>query len=123
VLIFKALHAAKRPLSVETLAHILRGKADKVTIYRTLESFVQAGLVIKVSLHRDREYYELAPIGGEHHHHLVCNDCGSVEDVHVPEPKDFEKNILKQSRQFKSITSHSLEFFGICRFCEQASHS
>ena len=119
-LIFKALHAERVPVPVEVLAEKLKRKADMVTIYRTLRSFEEQGIAHKVNLRKDREYYELAAFDSEHHHHLVCNGCGKIEDVHVPEPKDLEKTILKQSKNFSAITSHSLEFFGKCNVCINA---
>ncbi len=118
VLLLKLLQEKHEPLAAEVIYSFLRDRLDRVTVYRTLETFEMAGIVVKVNVRGSREYYELAPAAGaEHHHHLVCSDCGEVEDVDVPEPKNFEKSILRQSKQFKEITSHSLEFFGTCRSC------
>lgn len=117
MLVFKTLYNEANPLPAEVIADKLKGKADMVTVYRTLKVFAEQGIAHRVNLRADREYYELAPLGKEHHHHLVCDDCGSIEDVEVPEPKDLEKNILKQSKNFSVITSHSLEFFGRCKVC------
>jgi len=120
MLVFKILHMEAIPLPVEVIAAKLKRKVDMVTVYRTLKAFKQHGIVEKVNVRKDREYYELASFGEEHHHHLVCDSCGVVEDVEVPEPKDMEKNILKQSKNFGAITSHSLEFFGKCKVCVNA---
>ncbi len=120
VLILRTLEKAKRPLPVEALRVLLKGSVNEVTIYRALEALEQEGIVMRISLRNARGYYELTPLGSAHHHHLVCNRCGDIEDVEVPEPKDLEKTILAQSKNFKEITSHSLEFFGKCRACVRA---
>lgn len=118
VLLLKALHKTQRPLSVEALRLTLGGRMNEVTIYRALDALVREGLVVRIGISNIREHYEIVPLTrAHHHHHLVCSTCGDVEDVDVPEPTDFEKNILKQSKRFKKITSHSLEFFGLCRAC------
>lgn len=117
MLLFATMYGEATPLPVEALFEKLKGQMNRVTVYRILQVFEEKGIVTRVNLRRDREYYELSAFGGGHHHHLVCNGCGVVEDVDVPEPKDFEMAILKQSKKFQKITSHSLEFFGKCRSC------
>jgi len=117
VLLLKTLQETTRPLSVEAMRVLLKDNMNEVTVYRALEVLVEKGIAVRISLSNLREYYELAPLGGRHHHHLVCNGCGEVEDVDVPEPKGFEKSVLRQSKHFVQITSHSLEFFGKCRSC------
>ncbi len=46
-----------------------------VTVYRTLESFVEAGMIKKLSLSSDEAVYEFQ---AERHHHAVCSECGKV---------------------------------------------
>jgi len=52
-----------------------------------------------------------------HHHHIVCEQCGALEDIENCNQVSLQKEILKHSKSFKVINSHSLEFFGICKNC------
>jgi Fur family ferric uptake transcriptional regulator len=76
--ILQVLMAAERPLSQTEVAERLgRNHLDKVTIYRTLESFIAAGLVHKVSLQERAWHYEMADhcTDRQCHPHFVCTDC------------------------------------------------
>lgn len=110
------LEESNLPLSVADIAAVLRRpRVDQVTVYRTLETFVQAGLVHHVELHQGRSFFELAT--REHHHHLVCRSCGRVEDVEGCDMELVEKNVAKNSKNFHAVSSHALEFFGDCKSC------
>ncbi|MSR73351.1 transcriptional repressor [Candidatus Parcubacteria bacterium] len=91
-----------------------KDKIDLVTIYRTLTSFEQTGIVKKVNLQKDSVYYELA---NSHHHHIVCTVCESVEEFNLCGIEKTTKDVLKKSIKFNSIAQHSLEFFGVCKKC------
>lgn len=86
---------------------------DKVTVYRILTNFLELGIVKKVQLNDKEARFELSTSG--HHHHLVCEDCGNIEDVQLSE--DILLKEVKRKSDFK-IKSHSLEFFGICNRCQ-----
>ena len=112
--LLEALEKAKRPVTVGELARELRKHLDQVTAYRALEAFEEKGIVRRIDLGHDHAHYELTE--GKHHHHVVCDSCGKMEDVEVAE-KDIEHAALRTARDFKSIRAHSLEFFGMCRAC------
>jgi Fur family ferric uptake transcriptional regulator len=88
-------------------------KLDKVTVYRTLESFVDAGFVQQVEFRDGVARYE---IKHAHHHHVVCTKCGLVADVEDCMEEAGVKSLEKKTGF--SIASHALEFFGICRKCQ-----
>lgn len=105
---------AKKPVSVKQLAKKLgKNAADVVTLYRNVEALADLGVLKMVRLNDKQIYYELA--GGEHHHHLICTNCGKLEDVKMREI-NLSKTFLK-SHGFAKVTSHSLEFFGLCQAC------
>lgn len=114
--IFRVFECAERPLCADDVRRMCRG-LDKVTVYRTIDSFVAAGLLVPVVLESGKAHFERAR---EHHHHIVCTDCGVIEDVHVPH-RGIERAALSHSRAFNRISRHSLEFFGTCDSC--ASHA
>lgn len=106
-----------KPINAEYIHEKLKGeKINQVTIYRTLASFELAGIVKKIELQKGSAYYELA---GKHHHHVVCVDCGKTEGFEICGVDKISKDILKQSSQFKTISQHSLELFGMCKSCSK----
>ena len=57
-----------------------RTDVGQATVYRVLAQLEQAGLLRRSSFQADRAVYELDD--GLHHDHLVCLDCGKVEEFH-----------------------------------------
>ncbi len=112
--IFSKYHA---PLNVEFISkHIKKPKLDAATIYRTLKSFEEKGILKRVDLRGDTTYFEL---NDHHHHHLICKKCGDIEDVEICEINKLSEKVLKYSLKFKTISEHSLEFFGFCVKCQR----
>ncbi len=110
------LKHAKKPLSVGDIQKQINHEIDKVTLYRALEDFAQSKIVAKISLRDTATYYEFIH-ANHHHHHIVCEQCGNMEDIESCNQGSLQKEILKHSKSFKIINSHSLEFFGICKDC------
>jgi Fur family ferric uptake transcriptional regulator len=81
VAILKVLIKAGKPLSQDQIAR-RSGKEqfDKVTIYRTLESLLQIGLVHKVFMDKRAQHFELAHNCTERqcHPHFTCTNCGDT---------------------------------------------
>ncbi len=115
------LQKARTPLSTPALtAALVPQELDLATLYRTLNSFEEKGLVRRVTIDPRFASYEWVHDEGHHHHHLVCEQCGLIEEIPNCELEALEKQVLRQTSQFKEIRSHSLEFFGVCKQC---SHS
>jgi Fur family ferric uptake transcriptional regulator len=87
---------------------------DLVTVYRSLTSFIEIGLLTQVDFGDGSVRYELKDEGDHHHHHIVCNVCKKIE------PIDF-CSINGQEQIFSQLgykdVSHRLEFFGTCPAC------
>lgn len=113
VALLHALREVCEPLSAEILHTRLKG-VDLVTVYRNLQEFVRAGIAQEVRFKDGIVRYEIAHT---HHHHLVCTECGVVEEVEACDIAPLEHNVLKYSRRFKTISEHALEFFGLCKKC------
>jgi Fur family ferric uptake transcriptional regulator len=88
---------------------------DKATVYRALDWFVEMGIVGKTKFQDGVTKYERVT-NDSHHHHLVCNSCGSIEDIPLNEQALMKE--VKYHSQFK-VLGHSLEFFGVCHMCQQ----
>lgn len=79
------------------------------TIYRTLETFCEKGVLNKISVTDDeRRYYELAT--DNHRHYAVCLKCKKMEYVNVCPVHDVVIEGFK-------ITGHRLELYGYCNNC------
>lgn len=112
------LKQAKKPVAVQELVAALQGSVNKVTIYRMLKQFVDSGLVRQLELGGRAKYYEFDP-GNDDHHHLICESCGMIEEVEACHVEDVEKEVLKYTKNFKTVSRHSLEFYGLCKKCAQ----
>ena len=81
-----------------------------VTVYRTLELLSGLGVVRRLDL-GDGPRYELAE---DHHHHLICEGCGSVAEF---EQCPLDPARLPQVWSDFEIRAHSLEVYGTCADC------
>jgi Fur family ferric uptake transcriptional regulator len=87
-----------------------------VTIYRTLEMLTGLGLICEMHAGGScRSYLMRRP--AEHHHHLICSDCGTVIDFTDCDLGELERRLTKET-SFK-INGHLLEFLGQCRSCRR----
>lgn len=114
--LLSVLRKQRKPQTVEKLQE--RVPVLKMpTVYRMLEDFVAVDLAHRVDLGHGHAHYEFAD-PNNHHHHLVCQDCGDVQDVIVPEE---EKVVARVARRHRfAVRSHSFELFGLCRSCQLA---
>ncbi|MFO8011344.1 MAG: Fur family transcriptional regulator [Dehalococcoidia bacterium] len=86
-----------------------------VTVYRTLDLLAGLGLICRVELGRQSRHYTLGPI--QHHHHIVCSNCGVVGDITNCDISGLEER-LSQETGFLVI-DHQLEFSGLCQRCQR----
>lgn len=111
------LESSDKPLDTSTMIAYLEKKdiaADPATVFRIINMFTDRGLTRQISFNEGKSRYELA--SKEEHHHLICKKCGDVKDISDCNIKALEKDIKKKKNFL--VTSHSLEFFGICNNCQ-----
>ena len=118
-----ALRAANRPVTVLELIDGAPGMAQS-SAYRNLSVLEEAGVVRRLVTADDTARYELAEDLTHHHHHLICESCGSVIDIDVPaELEDgvtsFSSSVAK-SHGFR-IEHHRLDLIGVCPACSTAA--
>lgn len=116
-MILKAFLENEKPISAEKLYEEFQKKkqnCDLVTIYRNLKTFEDAGLILRLDLGLNRDFFELQLSDPQHHHHILCRTCHKIEHVDIcglgPHVKFLE------SLGFSEI-QHRLEFSGLCRQC------
>ena len=102
-----------RHLSAEDVYKILLAENMDVglaTVYRVLTQFEQAGLLHRNNFETGKAVFELNE--GSHHDHLVCLDCGRVEEFFDEEIEKRQHQIAK-TRGFK-IAEHALALYAHC---------
>jgi Fur family ferric uptake transcriptional regulator len=114
------LARAGRPLTLPEVLDAEPGLAQS-SAYRNLQLLEQTGVVHRIVTNAEFARYELAEdLTGDHHHHLICTVCGSVEDV--PASAGLEQSLHDAIDQIARSTGfhtagHRIDLVGVCRNC------
>ncbi|MBK9682734.1 MAG: ferric iron uptake transcriptional regulator [Betaproteobacteria bacterium] len=103
----------RRHLTAEDVFKMLLAEGADIglaTVYRVLMQFEQAGLLLRSNFESGKAVFELNE--GQHHDHLVCLDCGRVEEFFDPEIEQRQRTIAVQ-RGFE-LQEHSLALYARC---------
>ncbi|WP_407059106.1 ferric iron uptake transcriptional regulator [Ralstonia syzygii subsp. celebesensis] len=103
----------ERHMSAEDVYRILLAEHMDIglaTVYRVLTQFEQAGLLSRNNFESGKAIYELNE--GKHHDHLVCLDCGRVEEFFDGEIEQRQQSIAR-ARGF-ALQEHALSLYGNC---------
>lgn len=87
----------------------------RATVFRTLRLLQDLGVVCQVVLDDGALAYRLAP--EEHHHHLLCVQCGAVEDFASPALEAVLAEV-EASTGYR-VQAHRLEVYGHCPRCRE----
>lgn len=104
----------EKHLSAEDIYKILLGENVEIglaTVYRVLTQFEEASILIKHYFETGKAVFELNE--GSHHDHLVCLDCGKVEEFYNENIEDLQ-NEVATNLGFK-IEDHSLKLYVRCK--------
>ena len=94
------LASAGRPLTIPEILDAQPGLAQS-SAYRNLQLLEHAGVVHRIVTNAEFARYELAEdLTGDHHHHLICTICGSVEDV--PASAGLEQSVHDAMDQIRA---------------------
>jgi Fur family transcriptional regulator, ferric uptake regulator len=102
-----------RHMTAENVYQILlqdRTDIGLATVYRVLLQFEQARILTRSSFDGGKAVYELNE--GHHHDHLVCLDCGKVEEFY-DEEIEMRQKAIAQSKGFV-IADHALSLYANC---------
>jgi Fur family ferric uptake transcriptional regulator len=120
----QVVFGSEEHLSVDDIERSLREAGERIgkaTIYRTLDLLVRSRLVEEHDFGEGFKRYEhrlsLQPV----HQHLVCLECGRVEEFESPEVPAIEARVAREFG-FRP-TRHRLEIYGLCRACRDAGHT
>nr|WP_263313223.1 Fur family transcriptional regulator [Mammaliicoccus sp. Marseille-Q6498] len=108
-------------LSAEDVYLKVKDKAPEIglaTVYRTLELLAELKVVDKINFGDGVARFDLRKEGAKHfHHHMVCMECGTVDEIEEDLLEDVERRVEKDFN-FK-ILDHRLTFHGICYRCRE----
>lgn len=110
--------ASVRHLSAEDVYRLLLKENLEVglaTIYRVLMQFAEAKILLRRQFDGDRAVFEIN--ASEHHDHMVCIECGNVEEF-FDSAIEARQTLLAKQRGF-SLREHSLSLYGVCKACTQ----
>jgi Fur family transcriptional regulator, ferric uptake regulator len=105
--------SAQRHMTAEDVFRVLlqeRTDIGLATVYRVLTQFEQAGILSRNHFETGKAIYELNE--GQHHDHLVCLDCGKVEEFYDAEIEKRQHAVAK-TKGFE-IADHSLSLYAHC---------
>jgi Fe2+ or Zn2+ uptake regulation protein len=117
--IVDVLIQAGHPVNIADIANRLP-QLPRSSAYRHLVDLQTAGVVRRIAANDEFARFELAEDLTEHHHHLLCVDCGSVIDA-TP-PVAFERMVarylgsLAEAEGFEP-RSHRVDVLGLCATC------
>ena len=114
----EALLAADGPVTLPAL--ISASSLPQSSAYRNLLLMEQAGVVRRLVHSTGHAHYELAEDLTSHHHHLICERCGTISDIEL-EPR-LERSLDKA---FDAVTAgagftpthHAIDIYGACASC------
>lgn len=89
------------------------------TVYRTIQLLYELKLINKLELNDGFIRYEIGVLdeGKHHHHHLICEVCGSVTEAE-DDLLDLIEDTCSSKYNFK-VNDHIVKFYGVCNKCNQ----
>ncbi len=103
----------QRHMTAEDVFRVLleeRSDIGLATVYRVLTQFEQAGILSRSHFESGKAVYEINE--GTHHDHLVCLDCGRVEEFYDAEIEK-RQNDVAMLKGF-AIADHALSLYAHC---------
>jgi len=103
----------RRHMTAEDVFRVLLDEHSDIglaTVYRVLTQFEQAGLLVRSNFESGKAVYELNE--GQHHDHLVCLDCGRVEEFYDPQIEQRQQAVAL-AHGFE-LQEHALSLYAHC---------
>jgi Fur family transcriptional regulator, ferric uptake regulator len=115
------LAQSSRPMSVAEIHARLDGeRVDLGSVYRTVALLCRLDVMRVTETSRTTQRFELSERFTGHHHHLVCRQCGDIQDVDgcvLREPALARMaRRIERSTRFR-VTEHDIRLYGVCGRC------
>jgi Fur family ferric uptake transcriptional regulator len=89
-------------------------QVSRATVYRTLNTLVEVGLLRKIDMGDRQALYEPTE-GREHHEHMICVRCGEILEFVEPEIERLQQEVCRRNG-FEPL-DHTLQIYGVCQAC------
>jgi Fur family ferric uptake transcriptional regulator len=117
--VVEALAEADGPITLPDLLSAESTLAQS-SAYRSLAVLEEAGVVTRLAHVGDHALFELDEHLTGHHHHLICEECGLVIDVTLPDPVEqaMDQSFADVARGAGFVTTHhAVDIYGRCADC------
>lgn len=117
--VIAALLASGRFATAQQISEAVKKTNPEIsldTVYRNLSLFVELGIVYEIHT-RSREGILFEAASSGHHCHMICIGCKKTECLDLC-PVNETLAAAAEAKGFE-ITSHSFEFYGLCRACKK----
>lgn len=114
-----ALQSGDGPLTINQILEV-DGRLAQSSVYRNLTILEEVGAVTRIVTRDDFARYELAERLTEHHHHLICTNCGDVADFALdPRTESRLDRALQHAADRAGFApdNHRLDLLGTCGSC------
>jgi Fur family transcriptional regulator, ferric uptake regulator len=119
-MVLEVLLGAAQPQTADEIVAIT-GKSgpNRVTVYRILESMVEAGIIHRAFIAEGSQHFEMADKCTEHqcHPHFVCTDCGKTSCMH-----EVSVSMATSAPAGFVIQRQQVRLQGLCPECNRAEH-
>ncbi|NIS09720.1 MAG: transcriptional repressor [Candidatus Dadabacteria bacterium] len=122
IAVFKVIEESKTHMSIEkihTEVKKLLSNVGLATIYRTLDSLIELGLIEKVHLEDGCHNFTSALSG--HRHALVCKVCDQIVEYEDCPLEGIKEDVSKKTGF--EIDNHYLQLFGTCSDCQASNNT
>lgn len=121
--VLDVLFATTEPLSIAQIHARLKNRGiNLVSVYRTAHILSDLGVLRVADTSTGSQRFELSGEFTGHHHHLICQGCGRIEDLEgclIEDALLALKRRVRRSLRFR-VTDHDLQLLGLCRRCDTA---
>ncbi len=113
--VFKALEN-NDPQSMDEIIKKVSISVNRASVYRVIDLFEKLGIVQRLQIGWKYKL-ELSNEFQEHHHHVICLQCGKITSFREPENLDYLLSKIAERESFV-LKNHQLELQGICASCQ-----
>lgn len=110
--VLDAVLAQRGHFTVDDVVRATR-KVGRATVFRTMKILLDLNIVCRVLLDDGSLHYRVST--GRHHHHLVCTNCGRIEDFSNCDVNALMRDLTRATKY--EIQAHWLEVYGRCQSC------
>lgn len=124
LILLSLLIKEKRPLTVDQILTLSKGKIAQSTLYRVVSDLKDFGLITEFTTPDNTIVVEISFIAKgdtNHHHHIFCKDCGEITDIALSNELEehLKEEIIQIQKSLKVlIADHTLELYGLCEKCK-----